>query len=168
MKAENQMKSFKDTNGKEWNIGITIPAVKRVRASLDVNLLELEKGNPSLLTRLGTDLMLLADVTYAIVKPQAEAANIAEEQFFDSLSGEAVRSAQDALYEGLAEFFKGLGRNDVAAAAGMQREVMDRASAEVAKRIQGLDIDAELEKAMGSALAEVDAMLSGTTEPETV
>ncbi|MBU0717313.1 MAG: hypothetical protein KJ749_03615, partial [Planctomycetes bacterium] len=59
-----------------------------VKGLLDVNLLELEAGDPPLLTRLGTDVILLCDVIFALVKPQADTSGVTDEQFGAALGGE--------------------------------------------------------------------------------
>ena len=110
------MKTFTDTAGRTWTIALTIDAAKRVKGLLDVNLLELEAGDPPLLTKLGTDVILLCDVIFALVKPQADQQGVTDEQFGAALGGEAILAAQTALYEELVHFFRGLGRNDLAKA----------------------------------------------------
>ena len=98
------MKTFKDKDGRDWQIELTIGAARRVRDLLGVNLLELDKGDPPLLTQLGTDEMLLVDVIYCLIKPQADAAEVTDEMFGCSLDGEAVWSACNAFYAELIDF----------------------------------------------------------------
>ena len=86
------MKTFTDSAGRTWTVSLTIDAAKRVKGLLDVNLLELEAGDPPLLTKLGTDVILLCDVIFALVKPQADAAGVSDEQFGAAL-GEIGRAS---------------------------------------------------------------------------
>jgi len=65
------VKTFTDNAGRTWTISLTIDAAKRVKGLLNVNLLELEAGDAPLLTRRGTDVILLCDVIFAVVKSQA-------------------------------------------------------------------------------------------------
>jgi len=111
------MKTFTDTAGRTWTLALTIDAAKRVKGLLDVNLLELEAGDPPLLTRIGTDVILLCDVIFALVKPQADASGVTDEQFAAALGGETILAAQTALYEELVGFFRGLGADDRIATA---------------------------------------------------
>ena len=143
------MKTFPDTTGRTWTVALTIDAAKRVRSLLDVNLLELEAGDPPLLTRLGTDVILLCDVIFALVKPQADAAGVSDEQFAAALGGETILAAQTAFYEELVDFFRKLGRTDLAKAVDAQRRMIDLAVARIETRIDRLDLEAAVESTLG-------------------
>ena len=68
------MKTFTDSSGRTWTIAVTVDAIKRVEGLIKgVNLANLTSGDPPLLTRLETDVVLLCDVIFALVKPQADA-----------------------------------------------------------------------------------------------
>ncbi len=139
------MKTFTDTAGRTWTVALTIDAAKRVKSLLDVNLLELEAGDPPLLTRLGTDVILLCDVIFALVKPQADAAGVSDQEFAAALGGDAILAAQTAFYEELADFFRKLGRGDLAKAVDAQRRMIDLAVARIETRIDKLDLEAAIE-----------------------
>ncbi len=145
------MKTFTDTGGRTWTIALTIDAAKRVKSLLDVNLLELEAGDPPLLTRLGTDVILLCDVIFALVKPQADQQGVTDEQFGAALGGEAILAAQTALYEELVLFFQGLGRSDLAKAVHTQRRMIDLAVSRIETRIDKLDLEAAIETTLGES-----------------
>jgi hypothetical protein len=143
------MKTFTDTAGRTWTIALTIDAAKRVKSLLDVNLLELEAGDPPLLTRLGTDVILLCDVIFALVKPQADAAGVSDQEFAAALGGDVVLAAQTAFYEELVDFFRKLGRGDLAKAVDAQRRMIDLAVARIETRIDKLDLEAAVESTLG-------------------
>ena len=143
------MKSFTDNAGRAWTLALTIDAAKRVKSLLDVNLLELEAGDPPLLTRLGTDVILLCDVIFALVKPQADAAGVSDEQFAAAMGGETILAAQTAFYEELVDFFRKLGRTDLAKAVDAQRRMIDLAVARIETRIDRLDLEAAVESTLG-------------------
>jgi hypothetical protein len=143
------MKTFTDTAGRAWTIALTIDAAKRVKSLLDVNLLELEAGDPPLLTRLGTDVILLCDVIFALVKPQADAAGVSDQEFAAALGGDAVLAAQTAFYEELVDFFRKLGRRDLAKAVDAQRRMIDLTVARIETRLDKLDLEAAVETTLG-------------------
>jgi len=159
------MKTFTDSANRTWTISLTVDSAKRVKGLLGVNLLELDTGDPPLLTRLGTDVILLCDVAYAIVKPQADAAGVSDEQFGSALGGDAILAAQTALYEELADFFRRLGRRDLARAAETQKRVIDLAVAAVERRIDGLDLEAEIARTLGGPSTSSPASLESTPAP---
>jgi len=158
------MKTFTDTAGRTWTIALTIDAAKRVKGLLDVNLLELESGDPPLLTRIGTDVILLCDVIFALAKPQADAAGVTDEQFGAALGGEAILAAQTALYEELVHFFRGLGRNDLAKAVEAQRRMIDLAVARIETRIDKLDIEAAIDTTLGESFMNSPASVASTPD----
>jgi len=144
------MKTFTDSAGRTWTVSLTLDSVKRVRDLLGVNLLELDQGEPPLLTRLGTDVILLCDVTFAIVKPQADTAGVSDAEFGAALGGEVIMAAQKAFYEELVGFFRQLGRGDLARAVEAQQRMILLAVAAVERRIEGVDVEGEIEKTLGS------------------
>ncbi|HNQ22490.1 MAG TPA: hypothetical protein PKK06_05290 [Phycisphaerae bacterium] len=148
------MKTFTDTAGRTWTLALTIDAAKRVKGLLGVNLLELDAGDPPLLTRLGTDVILLCDVIFALVKPQADAVGVSDEQFAAALGGDAVFAAQTAFYEELMDFFRKLGRTDLAKAVDAQRRMIDLAVARIETRIDKLDLEAAVSKTLSEADGE--------------
>ena len=143
------MKTFTDSAGRTWTVSLTIDAAKRVKGLLDVNLLELEAGAPPLLTKLGTDMILLCDVIFALLKPQADAAGVSDEQFGAALGGEVILAAQTAFYEELVDFFRKLGRTDLAKAVDAQRRMIDLAVRRIETRIDRLDLEAAVESTLG-------------------
>ena len=159
------MKTFTDTAGRSWTIALTIDAAKRVKGLLDVNLLELEAGDPPVLTRLGTDVILLCDVIFALVKPQADAAGVTDEQFGAALGGEAILAAQTALYEELVDFFRKLGRGDLAKAVQAQKKMIDLAVARIEERLDGLDLEAALTKTLGESSTSWPESSASTPAP---
>jgi hypothetical protein len=86
------MRSFRDSADTVWEVSLTVGAIKRVRGNLDVDLLALEQGHPPLITRIGTDVVLLCDIIYCLIKPQADKAGISDEQFGGRLGGEVIQN----------------------------------------------------------------------------
>ena len=112
------MRTFKDKKSKEWSVEITVGVIKRVNDLLQVNLLDVVGGN--LLKELASDPIMLVNVLYVVVKPQADAAGVTDEQFGELLVGDSVEEATDALLNGLADFFPKL-----------QREILLKALAKI-------------------------------------
>lgn len=135
------MRIFKDANGLDWQLSITIGSVKRVRDLLKVNLLELDSGEPPLLVRLSTDIVFIVDVIFCLLKPCADERKISDEQFAASIGGSAVLSAQTALYEELTDFFLSSGQSDKAKAMAAQGKIIKAAVTAVALKMDGIDVD---------------------------
>ncbi|MCC7409104.1 MAG: hypothetical protein IT442_13635 [Phycisphaeraceae bacterium] len=166
------MKTFTDNASRSWTIQLTLDAVKRVKNLVGVNLLELEGGDPAsggpLLTRLGTDVLLLCDVIYALIKPQADqrqGGGVSDEQFAAALGGDAILAAQTAFYEELVDFFRGLHRGDLVKVVQMQRRMIDLAVQRIETRIDGLDLDATVATTLGGSSMSLPASSASTPGP---
>ena len=104
--------------------------------------------DPPLLTRLGIDVVLLCDVIFVLVKPQADSCEVTDVQFGEALGGKAILDAQTAFYEELVDFFRGLGRKDLVKAVKTQQKVIDLVIKRIETQISRLDLEA--------AIAEVE------------
>ncbi|HUS46159.1 MAG TPA: hypothetical protein VM219_09050 [Phycisphaerae bacterium] len=141
------MKTFLDSAGRTWTIAITVDAVRRVRDLVDVNLARIIEprkagGEVPLMTDLEDDLLLLVDVIYALVKPQADEAGVSDEEFGRALGGEAIAAAHEAFWRELADFFRSLRRRPNAAEARAiekQLALVEAALAVAEEKIEALD-----------------------------
>jgi len=107
------MRTFNDKDGRVFNLSVDIASVKRVRSLIGVDLLKVNEGDPPLVMRLGTDPILLVDTIYALIKPELDAQGISDEQFGANLGGDGYSNAEQAFWDDLADFFRGLRRNDL-------------------------------------------------------
>lgn len=135
------MKTFTDKSGRIWEIAITLGAAKRLRDKLDIDLLQPEQGDPPLLTRLGTDELLLGEMLCELLLSQFESHGTSEADVWDAFDGETLLAAQDAFYADLVDFFRSRGRADRSRAVARQAEVIQQAIATSAQRIDEIDID---------------------------
>ena len=152
------MHSFTDTTGRTWELSLTIGAAKRVKGLLDVDLLDLSGGNPPLITRLHTDAMLLVDVIWAILKPDAEARGVTDEQFAECLGGDAAWNAYLAFTAELEDFFRQFHRPDLERTVAINRRLMETNPAKAVDYIQRAAEAAErqIEAKLIDALIEIE------------
>lgn len=111
------MASFKDKLGAEWNITLTVGALRRVLDMVDVDLARLvetvdangNKRNPiQEWATLINDPIRVCDVLWAVVSPVAAARQITDEQFGELLEGQTLANATEALEQSLRDFFSAL------------------------------------------------------------
>ena len=151
------MHTFNDTQGRTWTVTINVDAIRRVRALLNINLLETIEGK--LLERLVTDPVLLCDILFALVQPQAEAKQVSDEDFGRALGGDVLDHATTALLEELVDFFPS------------GRRLVFRKALEKLKQLEGLALEtatrrlesSELEQQMAAALASIPGSSSGNS-----
>lgn len=96
------MQSFRDTEGRPWDVHVTVATVARVRRLVGVDLLDI--GSEEFIKSLN-DPVSLANVLFAVCEPQALQRNISDEQFGESLAGDVLNQASRALMEAIADFF---------------------------------------------------------------
>jgi hypothetical protein len=99
------MKTFADNSGRTWAIAVNVAAVKRVKDLLKVNLLEIAERKGKLMERIVEDPVLLCDILFCLVKPEADAKSISDEDFGRSLAGDVLGTATDVLLQEIADFF---------------------------------------------------------------
>lgn len=99
------MHQFTDTTGRVWQLKISVGSVKRVREATSLLLPSMFDEGMKLLVLLTTDYEKLVDVLYAVCKPEADAAGVGPEQFAESLGGDSLQQAMEALVRATADFF---------------------------------------------------------------
>ena len=142
------MKTFKDKADRNWTIGINLAVAKRLRDTLNVDLLQPEIGDPPLLTRLGTDEILLGEVLCVLLADQFEAHKVTADDVLAAFDGQTLLAAQEAFYEDLVDFFRGRGRTDRAKAVAKQAEMIAATVARVEEKIDQIDIEEVIDGVM--------------------
>lgn len=146
------MKTFTDSASRTWTIAVTVDAIKRVEGLIKgVNLANLTTGDPPLLTRLETDVVLLCDVIFALIKPQADQLGVSDEEFGRAMGGDAIMAAHDAFWGELTDFFRQLRRTDTARAIEKQAALVKATVEAIEQRVETLDTSAVIQRALGSS-----------------
>lgn len=145
------MKTFRTSDKAEWQLSLTVSAAKRAKDLAKIDLLALEQGDPPLLSRLGTELMLVCEAVYAIVQPQAKERNLDAEQFGELFDSAVIQAAVAAFWEELIDFFLKLGRTDTVTAIRAQMKVVELTVAGVDARLEAIDLESLVSQALGSS-----------------
>ncbi len=142
------MAAFTDAENRTWVVQINVDVIKRVRALLDVDLLDTVNGR--LFEQLAGDPVLLCDVLYAVCKPQADEHGVSDEEFGRAMVGDVIEQATEALLEELANFFPSrtgqILRQALQKMKHLQEMVLDAARA----RLEGGEIEERLRAEMRS------------------
>ena len=148
------MKTFNDKDGRVWELELTLDSAIRVKDALDIDLLQPEKGDPPLITRLGTDEMFLGRVICTLLGDQFDSHGLSEHEVQQSFDGRTLMAAQTAFYEELVDFFQHRGRADRAGAIAKQAEVISLATKQIADKIDKIDVGETIRGAMSGKLPE--------------
>lgn len=96
------MTKFADSKGREWILAVNVGAIKRVRAAADIDLADLTQAT---MDRLADDPCLLVDVLWVLVEKDAVQRKVEQEDFGESLVGDPIEAAVNALLEAITLFF---------------------------------------------------------------
>jgi hypothetical protein len=140
-------KTFSDTEGRKWTIDVTVATLARVRTLAEVNLLEAIESESKLLDSLSRDPVMLCNVLFAIVKPEADVRSVTDEQFGEALGGDALAEGTEALVQGIIDFFPKARRS-------LLQRAFDRAKQIVTKK--EAMAEAQLEKVLDLAEASLE------------
>ncbi len=142
------MKTFKDNQLREWSISVDVAAIKRVKSLLDVNLLDIVDGE--LLEKLVTDPVMLCDIIYCLVKPEADQKEVSDEEFGRAMGGDSLDHATAALLGELVGFFP-KGKRQVLGKAVEKLRTFEARAVEVArKRLDSPELEEQFEAALGT------------------
>jgi len=155
------LKTFTDAAGRTWTLSLNLGTALKVRDALDVDLLQPEQGDPPLLTRLGTDELLLGQVICCLLADQLEAHKVTEDDVRAGFDGQTLLAAQTAFYEELVGFFRSRGRTDRARAVETQSRVITEAVKAIEARIEALDVDQAIRGALSGPSPEPSASTPG-------
>ena len=142
------MQVFTDNSNRTWSLSLTIGSAMKVRETLGIDLLQPEQGDPPLLTRLGTDEILLAQVIATLLESQFELHRIDADQIYQCFDGPTFARAHEAFYKELIDFFQNRGRDDRAKAVRKQKDVIAAAVKAAETKIESLDVEHVVRQAM--------------------
>lgn len=153
------MQTFYDSKNNKYDLAITFLGAKRVRAALNIDLLEPFAGNPLLGKDGGApDVIAAIDVVFALIADQAEKKSLISEQYprldeawAAAMGPEQMLAARAALYEEWELFFRSLGRPDAATAISKTLEMLQATVTQAARRFDQINVEAEVAKAFGAA-----------------
>ena len=147
------MQVFKDNANRDWSISLTIGSAMKVKERLGIDLLQPEVGNPPLLTRLGTDEMLLAQVIAMLLESQFELHKIDAEQIYQCFDGPTFARAHEAFYKELIDFFQNRGRADRAKAVEKQMEMIQSGIKAAEAKLDEIDVDKVISEALATPIS---------------
>ena len=133
------MARFKDRMGDEWELSIDVPTVARVRRETDkrFDLLSTDSlvdGKP-IGEALNDDIVLLWEVLWHLVEPQAKQRSITAEQFGQRMSEECLIATRAKFLEEWADFFRRCQRPEIGQALALLSRAHETARTELAKAL---------------------------------
>lgn len=139
------MKTFKTTDGKEWQIAVNVGTVKRCRQLTGTNLLELVSDQSSIASLFSDDVKL-CEVLCAVIRPQLEAAARSDDDFFAAINGDVIEQAAEALLAEIVDFFqeprRGLLKKALAKYLAAAEKLQKTSAAAIEAKLEEMDFEA--------------------------
>jgi uncharacterized protein (DUF1778 family) len=157
------MRSFKDRSGKDWPIGLTVGAVKRVKDETGVDLLDLthhERAQP-LIEKINGDPFILCEVIFSAVQP-----TITKEVFAEGLDGDAIEAAAEALWGAITDFTQSHRRPLMAKVLEKVKVLHQKQATAVMAILDDPRMDQMLAEMLKSGLSSTASPVSSALTPE--
>jgi hypothetical protein len=151
------MSSFKDKDGREWQVRIDAPSIMRIREECDAEFLKNDEQNKdNTFVRLRGDTLLLLRVIYILCQEQRDKREISEKDFYQEVigDGDAIAGAADALCKAILSFSQPWMRTllqTFTAETEMRQEAVNMITAKMADE----ETKTQFHQALENALAEV-------------
>lgn len=131
------MATFRDTNGREWHLSITVRSLRLVREATGFELAKLLDDGLRRLNEVATDPELLCRVLFVLVGDQAAKHKIDADTFADGIAGDALAEAFDAFLQAFADFCPSQRRALLTTLAEKNKEQAATATAAALEALRG-------------------------------
>jgi hypothetical protein len=130
------MTPFTDKDGREWPVVVNVGALRRVRDTLGVDLMDVAGGD--LLERLADDPVILVNVLYVLCRAEADARGVTDEDFGRAMVGGVLDDAASALFKELLAFFPSGPRARALARLATLLKARQQAATEMAAALESI------------------------------
>jgi hypothetical protein len=148
------MKKFKDSEGREWSLSVTIGDAKRIKEDLSLDLL-----NHVAITEIAADPYQLVGVLWLLCEAQSAKAGVTDEQFGRGLAGDAIDHATDALLGAIIDFFPKRQRGALQALLAKVMQANEQGATLAESKANSPQMEMAIQGAMAKAEKEIDRML---------
>jgi hypothetical protein len=148
------MRVFADEKKREWKIEVTYSVLKRIKAALDYDPLELFNGKPEPAATVLYSAIVRIDTLWRCCETQALAVKpdpVSNDDFCDSLVGASLDAAWKAFELELIDFFPPSRRQQILAAAEKGKEVTAAVVRKIGEEIAGVDAERQAEAILTAA-----------------
>lgn len=158
------MRIFKDNKSRSWEVVLNVHQMKRVRAALGVdlvNVITLDKDGAvkvDLIDRIANDPCLLVDILYVLTEAQAQKIGVSDVEFGESLAGEAIEEATKAFLDELVDFFPGAKRLFLKKAVEIARKFTGEWTGALEKALNDPGFDERIAQSISSSASSQESL----------
>ncbi|MGO8691631.1 MAG: hypothetical protein ACLQLG_18585 [Thermoguttaceae bacterium] len=159
------MHEFKDGKNRTWRLEVNCETIALAKAECDVNVVDLADSESDLAKEVTEYPPLLAKIGFAMLKDQAETAEVEPVEFARSLNGDGWEALFDAMLDEIVLFSRRHRRPLLQAVLGQQRQAEETASKLVLEQIQDQRVRQQLLAAMEDQIrSQIQAALARLRE----
>lgn len=152
------MGSFKDNQERTWSIDLTVGKLKRIRSTLDINLLD---GNPNTFDNLAEDVFVMHDLVWLLCEEQAAKREISEEEFGAAVVGDPIADAIGVVLGAIPDFFRGRKKSLLRKALAKMHEARTQAEKLAEETLDDPALQAKMLEAMRQGIQrQIDRALT--------
>ena len=157
------MRIFRDNKGRSWEVVLNVHQIKRVRAALGVdlvNVITLDKDGAvkvDLIDRIANDPCLLVDILYIISEAQAQKIGVNDVEFGESLAGDAIEEATKAFLDELVDFFPAARRLFLKKAVDIARKFAGEWTSALEKALNDPAFDERIAQSISSSASSPES-----------
>lgn len=154
------MRTFKDLDGKQWEISLNLANVMKLRNKFGADLFTPEVSDirdldeSAMFRQIGklvTDPLRVAEITLVMLESQFEKAGVDAEYVMSKMDGSTVKAIREAFLDEYGEFLTQQGSEAVAKIFLKAKETYELADKQGAKAVDELDIQKAVEESLESA-----------------
>lgn len=154
-------RTFVDMAERTWTFpALDLAAVKRVKAEVGFDLLDVADGTA--VTQLVGNPLLMCDVVYSVLKPEAEKLGVSEADFASAMGGDSLDNATSAFLETFVDFFPNSRREVLRTALARIKEAEARTTTAAMKLLESEQLNQMIDQLINQRLGGVFA---ATTKP---
>lgn len=168
------MKTFRDAEGREWFISISTDAIKRVIKSpieylgepIKVNILALvDPEDMDLLQKAAAYPPLVADIAYALCKPQCDEKNVTDVDFGKAMRGDVLDNVLELIISETIDFFPPSRRQILRKVMDASQLFATRAKTLTAKILESGELDQEINAILEKEFQKLSPKSPSASQP---
>jgi hypothetical protein len=154
------MKTFKTTDGTEWQVTVNVGTIKRCQDDTGLRLTDLFASAEKIGSFFADDVKF-CEVLFSTIRPQAEAAGKTLDDFLAGIDGTVIEGAAEALLAELSDFFpeprKGLLKKMLARYQAAHQKVMTEGVRAAEQKIEETDFETLLRQTLTNSASSSPA-----------
>jgi hypothetical protein len=154
------MKTFKTTDGTEWQVTVNVGTIKRCQDDTGLRLTDLFASAEKIGAFFADDVKF-CEVLFSTIRPQAEAAGKTLDDFLAGIDGTVIEGAVEALLAEVADFFqeprKGLLKKMLARYQAAHQKVMTEGVRDAEQKIEETDFETLLRQTLTNSASSSPA-----------